>query len=319
MSLNTKLYSERLNAYKVARKDGRIRDIKKGILDNFFHNPSYFEVEINGEPRDVHIISTSGGLKKLLCKPGDYEFIKTGDYVLWKGQHYLCVGIDVDNTVQSVGSIELCNNILTWQDENYAIHTTPCVLGDKTSVYSDGLEKVRYIVLADDQIMITVPDNELIRKLSRNKRFIFNHNKESIFELTRIDNLTQKGLVTFIMKRSQYDANCDNLELNIADYQEIVDPDPPIGNIKIIIVGSDRLMCSLSEIYTATIYDDDEAIDGEVFFTISDTSLAKIVTQGNNQCEVKANDKLKLGNVVLTATLEGEETIGEKIIKIVGL
>ena len=44
-----------------------------------------------------------------------------------------------------------------------------------------------------------------------------------------------------------------------------------------------------------------ENISGEVIFSIDDTTLVKIIKVENNQCELRANSKNKLGKVVLSA------------------
>ncbi|NLI61147.1 MAG: hypothetical protein GX375_06940, partial [Clostridiales bacterium] len=72
--------------------------------------------------------------------------------------------------------------------------------------------------------------------------------------------------------------------------------------------------------YTATVYNNDVAVDEPVIFEISNTSLAKIESQGNNQCVVRANSNFDTGRVTLTATLVSDGAIfGEKEIRIVGL
>ena len=44
-----------------------------------------------------------------------------------------------------------------------------------------------------------------------------------------------------------------------------------------------------------------EDISGEVIFSIDDITLAKIIAKENNQCEVRANNKNKLGKIILSA------------------
>ena len=50
-----------------------------------------------------------------------------------------------------------------------------------------------------------------------------------------------------------------------------------------------------------------KTITGEVVFSLEETPLAKIISQENNTCLVHANNKNKLGSVILTATYDGKE------------
>ena len=44
-----------------------------------------------------------------------------------------------------------------------------------------------------------------------------------------------------------------------------------------------------------------EDISDEVVFSIDDTTLVKIIKVENNQCELRANSKNKLGKIILSA------------------
>ena len=50
-----------------------------------------------------------------------------------------------------------------------------------------------------------------------------------------------------------------------------------------------------------------KTITGEVVFSLEETPLAKIISQENNTCLVHANNKNKLGSVILTAAYDGKE------------
>jgi len=237
------------------------------------------------------------------------------------------------------GTIIHCNHILTYQDPDTSkIHKIPCYAGDKTSVYSTGIGVDDYFTMAIDQIMILVQDNEITRKIPKNHRIIFRHNTNEIFEITRIDGLTQEGVISFRAKHSIYDANTDNLEFNIVNYVEPPEepeppdngdngdngdlPEPPeepepLPNITIGIEGKDKIDMTQNGIYTAKVYEDGEPVYKSVIFTVNDTSLANIKSQGGNQCELVANMNFNIGNVILRATwIENEEIFGEKTIGI---
>ena len=333
--LNMNLYKARLKAYKVGTKEGSIEDMQSQLLDDFESNMSYYEVEINNQDFGVHIVSGMEGNYRIFMKPGDNIF--EGDYVKWKSEMFICTETSMIDDVYKRGTIIHCNHILTYQDpDTLEIHKIPCFAGDKTSVYSTGIGVDDYFTMATDQIMILVQDNEVTRKIPKNHRIIFRHNTNEIFEITRIDGLTQDGIISFRAKHSLYDANTDNLEFNIVDYveppeeseppengdngeppEEPPEEPEPLPNITIEIEGKDKIDMTENGIYTVKVYEEGEPVYKSVIFSVDDTSLANIKSQGSNQCELVANMNFNIGNVTLRATwIENEEIFGEKIIGI---
>ncbi len=316
--MSLELYKNRLKAYKVEGKEGKIEDIKKRILDNFESNLSYYEVLINNIERKVLIVSDKNNQYKVLCKPND-DKIKNGDTVVWGNKNFLCVGIEENDTVQSAGFIQKCNNTLTFQDPNtLEIHTLPCTLQDKTSVYSDGIYQNPYLTLADDQILITVPNNDITNKIVTNMRFIFDHDEWCIYKCTKIDKLTQKGLIKFVMKHDTYIKAKDNLELNIADYKEILEePEPPEPlnpeSYKIELdLSYNEVIFNTFETCNVKVYFEDEEIDGEITFEIiGDNTILWLENIQHRQCNIKAGDKP--GGVILRVSLKDDENIYEEV------
>lgn len=316
--MSLELYKNRLKAYKVEGKEGKIEDIKKRILDNFESNLSYYEVLINNIERKVLIVSDKNNQYKVLCKPND-DKIRIGDIVVWGNKNFLCVGIEENDTVQSAGFIQKCNNTLTFQDPNtLEIYTLPCTLQDKTSVYSDGIYQNPYLTLADDQILITVPNNDITNKIVTNMRFIFDHDEWCIYKCTKIDKLTQKGLTKFVMKHDTYIKAKDNLELNIADYKEILEePEPPEPlnpeSYKIELdLSYNEVIFNTFETCNVKVYFEDEEIDGEITFEIiGDNTILWLENIQHRQCNIKAGDKP--GGVILRVSLVDNEDIHEEV------
>lgn len=319
--MSLELYKNRLKAYKVEGKEGKIENIKKRILDNFESNLSYYEVLINNIERKVLIVSDKNNQYKVLCKPND-DKIKNGDTVVWGNKNFLCVGIEENDTVQSAGFIQKCNNTLTFQDPNtLEIYTLPCTLQDKTSVYSDGVHQNPYLTLADDQILITVPNNDITNKIATNMRFIFDNDEWCIYKCTKIDKLTQKGLIKFVMKHDGYIPSKDNLELNIANYKEILEEPDPLDSPEILSPESYKIELNLSynevifntfETCTVKVYFDNVEINDDIVFEIigDDTVLWLENVQGR-QCNVKAGNKA--GSVTLRVSLADNEDVYEEI------
>lgn len=330
MSLDLELYKDRLDAYKVSGKDGKVDSIKKSIIDSFYDNPAYFEVLINDVPTDVHLLTKkkdSKGQNKLLCKPD--ENINIGDFVEWENNMYICMDIENDNSIQCTGYITKCNNILTFQTPDKTIHTIPCIITDRASVYSDGVEDGKYLRLPDGLIKIVIPNNELTNTFDLlNKRIIFDHSKESVYEVTKAGKLLKKGLIEIIAEVTDYDPNRDNLELNLADYIDTNEPEipeippeiPDERNYEIILYGQDTIMLMQTGSYYVRTFDNGIETGHDVRFEIDNTSLASIKSQDGRNCTIAANTNFTVGEIKLKAILLVDETvIVEKNIGITGL
>lgn len=328
MSLNIDLYKERLEAYKISGKSGKVNSIKKSIIDSFYDNPAHFEVLINGISQDVHILPKrdSKSQNKLLCKPDESIYI--GDFVEWEDSMYICINDENDNSIQCTGYITKCNNTLTFQTPDTTIHTIPCIITDRASVYSDGVEDTKYIRLPDGLIKIVIPNNELTDTFDLlNKRIIFDHSKYSVFEVVRVDKLLQQGLIEIIAEVEVYDQNVDNLELNLSNYIDTTEPEipeippeiPDERNYEMILYGQDTITLMQTGDYYVRTFDNGIETGHDVRFEIDDTSLANIKSQDGRNCVVATNTNFSMGEVKLKVILLVDEAVFvEKTIGITG-
>lgn len=328
MSLDLELYKDRLDAYKVSGKDGKVDSIKKSIIDSFYDNPAYFEVLINDVPTDVHILpkKDSKSQNKLLCKPD--ELIKIGDFVEWESNTYVCMDIENDNSIQCTGYITKCNNILTFQTSDTTIHTIPCIITDRASVYSDGVKDTKYISLPDGLIKVVVPNNDITNTFDLlNRRIIFDHSKDSVYKVTKVGKVLKQGLIEIIAEVQTYDPNKDNLELNLSSYVDTTEPETPEippeipdeRNYEVILYGQDTITLMQTGNYSVRTFDNGIETGHEVRFEINNTSLANIKSQDGRNCVVATNTNFSMGEVKLKVTLLVDEAVFvEKTIGITG-
>lgn len=325
--LDLDLYKSRLQAYGI--KSNSYKDtVNDVIFQNFENVIAYRKVMHNNQEIGVHFFTKQDRDNftemYMIAKPP--HKIQIGDYVHENGNIWLCYKIEFYPVHRSY--VALCNNILTFQDsETFEIHTLPCMLADKTSVYYDGIHKNRLFMLSDDQIRVTVPYNNISKKIistigninsdtgiiENGKRLIFNHDKSAIYKITRVNTLTDKGLIHLVMTHDTYDANTDNLELNIADYKKPngnIKPPTQIGDYKIVIKGYDSIIFGTIEPYTVTVYENDVEIEKELKFEIiGDTTLIWIDEVNDNWCTLKATTDRRFESVVLRVSLVEDESV----------
>ena len=127
---------------------------KREINTKGINNPSFKpDVYVNDEIRSLFITDTKADNKKhFSLLPNDD--INLGDELFWKGQHWLVVSIDFDDTVAKTGTIQQCNHLLKWQDYKGDIHSQWCVL---ERPYSSGIYEGKFISTSDKEynLMIT--------------------------------------------------------------------------------------------------------------------------------------------------------------------
>lgn len=303
-------HKRRVQAYKTSSSQGYLDRIRDKINDGFTISPSYFDIAVNGKDRGVHIIEGLEGNNFILTRPG--EDMSVGDIVQWNGDKFLCIYVRNNKAIQTKAEIQKCNETVTWQDEQGAIHTTPAIVQDKTSVYSDGLSKKEHISIGSDQVSFTVQSNELTKKIPLNKRIVFNNSADDIYETNRKDNILNKGLTLIVGKKSLYDPNKDRLDLNIADY---IDVEPPTSS-----GGSDSTELTMLGDGRMTVWDSkvEFKVDTtqEVRWTLDTEDYVYIAEVDNNKCYLSPVDVGSIGNSVLTAhvtTSNGEKTVTKHI------
>ena len=126
-----------------------------------------------------------------------------------------------------------------------------------------------------------VPSNEEVEFISSDKKIA----KIVDDQLTAV----AEGTVDIIVQLKQYPAIQKIISIKV---------DSAKNEFSAYIEGSDILRLDRVGSYMLK---GTENISGEVIFSIDDTTLVKIIKVENNQCELRANSKNKLGKVILSA------------------
>lgn len=324
MSLDVNLYRNRLEAYKVGGKEGRIDSIKHQILNDFFNNPSYFKVLINNSERDVYVVTDNQGKYKILCKPN--EIINVGDYVTWNNKHFLCTSINEDDSVQSSGLIQLCNYTIKWIDNANTLIQKPCIVSAKT-LYTTGVRNEEVIEIPNGMVGIQLPYDEDTKNLNREQGFVFNKTK---YKITFYNEVEFDGLIILLCSEIGFNTSVDDMENEIADRwidgidrleaipDEPTEPEEPIGDtFTYFIDGVDSIMWNQTKTFTVHKYDNNVEING-VFALELIGDYADIVDTTDNTIDIKAKNNV-YGYVTLKAIDTETSNVLEKQILIKGL
>jgi hypothetical protein len=222
-------YKDRLSAEGLTLHEQYMNTITSSLIDGFEDNVSYKAIEYKKKNEvayttiDTHVFQVKkdtedtslDGTKRIIFK--DLEFISSdGDLLKFNNSDWLVTSTNNIDIIHSCIVMQT-NNTLTFQISDGTIKSYPCVINDKSTQISDGLDETKYIIISDDQILVTVSNNIDTTQIELNKRFIFNHDKNCIYKLTKIQSLFSNGLLYLTMTKEQFGVN-DRLDLNLADY-----------------------------------------------------------------------------------------------------
>ena len=319
MSLNIDLYKQRLDAYKVSGKDGKVDSMKTQLLNDFTRNPSYFDVLVNDVELGVHIITDKNKQYKVLCKPD--EKIEVGNYVIWEGKTFLCTSTMEDDSVQLAGIIQKSNHTLKFIDSNNNLITKPCIVSAKT-LYNTGIKDEKVIEIPNGMVGIQLPYDDDTKKLERGQDFVFNKTK---YKLTFYNEVEFDGLVVLICDETEL-SHLDDRINGIADrwvqmgnekvdrlpwlddQESPIEPEEPIEpvvGITYTIIGQTQYTGNTdAEIsfnqwcrYTIKKFVDGLEVEGSFIFTLTDTkaTLSEITS---DSC------KVSVGNIYGSSTIK---------------
>jgi hypothetical protein len=270
--------------------------LKKKINNSFEDSPSYVECEIINKlgisqvkgviVTDNNTLSKTNNSKIVLMKP--YDNIEIGDLIKYNSDIWLCTMKDEMVGLYDRAVMEKSNYNLTFLNSSNTPTTIPCIVEDAVK-YSSGVNDSKTMSLPDGQLLITLPNTEQTQQITKQDYRLMLYKKA--FKVT-YDNRTQDGLVKLtVVQENRQDKDTDEIAYNGL----IVTPITPTGTL--IIDGSDSLIIKLNQTYTVKM-DDNSPYTGVYTFSLSDNSLASIVSNTAMSCTLKG---LVKGNVVLTA------------------
>lgn len=198
------------------------------IMNETFTNDIQFrKVKINGEYVDAKYITYT--YYSLAADAVDYHLqfrpgihYPIGTYVDVPddiGQYYTWLIVGRSDEPQFVKyNILKCNWLLKWMD-GHVIRECLGVLRNRRS-YNSGLWRDYYLQTPENQEQIILPSNDISRTLKYNTRLLISDNQINpiAWEVSKIEDITVKGITYFTLKQDLYDPNRDSRELMIADY-----------------------------------------------------------------------------------------------------
>lgn len=210
---------------------------------------------------------------------------KRGDYVVWNNEHWLIFSKPrkVDGAYTRCLA-RFCNLNFEFMNDGQKV-SSPCIYEANDSNSSDLYEN-KFITLADDEVLITLSNNEYSKTLEIDKRIMFNNDMTNIYKISRIQNLMHSGIVYIVMTKDQYDTTKDRADLNLCDYiKPIV---PPIMDIDII--GSSEIKINQTLTYRVIDYPETLIFELRDDNGVDNTNMVEIIKVDFNTCKIKCNN-----------------------------
>lgn len=233
MAINWDLYNKKLIINGETKRERNLNCLKNNINKYLPDSLSYKNVKISDIDRHLEFVKTKNDVVEINSMPD--ENFNCGEYVKYKDRTYLIIQAKIDDDTHVYGKMQECNYNLKWQTKNLDIIEMPCIISDAT-LYSNGENKNKQIVLGDNQLLVMIQFNEKTIELRRGKRFfVDNYIKDATpYKLTKIMNMVNvingKGYISLIVTEDQINIDKDNKELMVCDYI-LPSPTPPIGII----------------------------------------------------------------------------------------
>lgn len=219
-------YCSRIESRGGTKREVRLRREARTLARNLPGSLSYHDVTIDGVARSVAIINSDNlNLKTLYSLPG--EDLHHGGVVSWMDNHWLIIGRDANNELQTRATMQQCNYLLRWVSDNKEIIERWCIVEDGTKYLTGEYGDSDYIVVrGDSRLSLILPrDKESIR-LNRNNRFLIDdYDSPNVlaYRLTKPFKLggtySGNGILSFVLQECNTE-DSDDLERHIANYYD---------------------------------------------------------------------------------------------------
>lgn len=298
------------------QRERELYKAKQFILRNGRANPSFKKVHINDDPEERWLAINSGTqtyYKKIHTLPG--EIIYPGDMVTWSNSKWLVTTADSDQEFIVDGTMQQCNRVLKWQNENGDIIERDVVCLSATA-YNSGVEDTQLLTIGYDQILIYIAYDPETVLLDRDMRFFISNNykKPRPYKLTSINTTTEiyngHGYLRIIVTEDQIEKD-DNLDLLICNYKEKnTDDSPTLNKISKIDYTSKTIKSGYKRgtTFTANFYDNDVLQDVPPVWDVDTNAESLVVSYDGNNITLSIDDDNYIGYTVkLTLKDESNE------------
>ena len=209
--------------------------------------------------------------------------IESGYYVKFEDKYYLIItGIDSHYYYKNC-KIRKCNQSLNYKGLNSNL--IPCYISNSSYGSKGEIHNIEQISDFDARAVILVGVNQYTSQIRNGMRFIFNHSKDDVYEVTKkttaYNSLNGNGYMQLTCKYVKW-VQEDDFDNNIAFNSFLEDNVNP--SIDISLVGNENVLINDTQTYTINNV-------SNITFKLDDDTIAEgnaeIVSQDGTSCIVK--------------------------------
>lgn len=164
------IYQSRMEAQGASKRQAAISAARASFQKKMRDGAFFQKAVINGEEREVSIISGDAlNIKTICALPG--EDLLHGGIVEWKGFKWLITELDAMDEIYVRGKMQQCNHTLRWRGYDGEIIEKPAILEDATT-YLSGENRKTVLTVGDGRFVLTVGSDSDTFKLRRGNRFL---------------------------------------------------------------------------------------------------------------------------------------------------
>lgn len=238
-------YKDLLSRQGFTQRERHVNYLHRDINQYAIANPAYKPITIGGNATYVIVNSQDDyKIKEIVSMPG--QRIPFGSAVQFRDMPWIVTSVDIDDEINSKATMCLCNCKLKWKSQNGTIYTYDGYAEDATK-YSEGVESTQYLRIAEFQIKVKIPVDQISALIHRDMRFVIDADKyidnlvsvddrPFVFRVTRRNIITgtynDEGYVEITLVQDQWvEGKDDYVNLLAAQPYELAEPypdtDPP--------------------------------------------------------------------------------------------
>lgn len=233
-------YRDMLSQQGFTQRDRHVSYLHRDIHSYAPANPAYKPIRIGGKETFAIVNSQDDyKVKEIVSMPG--EHIPFGSAILFRNTPWIVTSVDVDDEINSKAIMYLCNCKLKWMAKNGTIYSYDGYAEDATK-YSEGVESTQYLRIAEFQIKVKIPVDQVTALIHRDMRFVIDadryianlvnaDDRPFVFRVTRRNIITgtynDEGYVEITLVQDQWvEGKDDYNQLLAAQPYDLEDPYP---------------------------------------------------------------------------------------------
>ena len=261
------LYKRRLELEGVNSGDSLVKSTEKYLKSAIQEHPFYKKIFVDNRETGA-IVEREQEFDGLVLHFEPNETFSLGDIVEIDNEEWIIVDYSIDiEKLYPKTYISFCNNYLEWKNNDDETVSYPCNIIGNVSISRSIVTDRHNMNLPDDALTISLPYNDETQEINYYDKFTIN---KRAWRVIAVDNVSKvkngKGLLYLILEPTLRRKDND---------KEIIE-----DGYHIVIEGDKEISVDGNYSYYASVYHDQEFVTDEVEWSVDNSELAEIDSDG---------------------------------------